>query len=129
MGFDWIGHIFWLLQAASAVLLVFKAGEYDEVITALIFSPVILHKIVFGSGFFVLIPLSLGVMVFLSPWFLVALVAWQLLYAVCLGKAFDAGLALTLFLIFVPGISTIVLAFSNKHEYVGPVDILFFLRR
>jgi hypothetical protein len=115
------------------MILVFKAeGFYgfSESLAVIFLGPFILYRIIFGRRRYILIPVVAVVLtMFVSPWFIIAVVAWHVLYSICLGKAYDASVLFISFLIFVPGISVIVLAFSNKYDYQGPVSVLFFLER
>lgn len=128
MEFSWISHIYSVIYFAAMIFLIFKADEYDGIFS-IIFAPITIYRMVFGSGFFFLIYLVINLlMIFVSPLFIIVYFVWHVIFSICLGKAFDAGIIFILFLIFVPGLSLIVLGFSPKHNYTGAIDLLFFMR-
>jgi len=121
-----ISAIYSILTFIASILLIGKADEIDGIIT-FVFSPVILHKVVFSKRRYILMPIAIvASMIFISPLFVIAALIWHFIFSISLAKAFGETIVYGIFLAILPGISMIILGFG-KSEYEGPVNLFSFL--
>ena len=117
-----------ILSYIATLAVVYKAGELEPI--SFFVAPVSLYKIIFGSGWWLLLPLLVGgVAMFLlgGAALLIVAILWNIVYSVSLAKAFGMSGWFGLVLMFFPIISMFYIAFTK--EYWGEVDLIFFLRR
>ena len=126
-----LGLAYGIISFVAYVLLIMKADSYDSV-WSVIFAPITIHRIVLGRGRYILVPIVLSILPIIMPPFAllfnIVLIIWYILFAIALGEAFGRSKLFKAFLVFLPGISTIVLAFSFV-EYQGNVNLFYWLQR
>ena len=121
-----------ILSYVATIILIVKADEYYG-IYSIILAPVTFHRIVFGSGFYILIPFILSALyVFLSDLFVIGILIWHVIFAISLAKAYSSSTIITVVsaisLLIFPGISWIILGFVGG-PYQGPVNLIWFAKR
>ena len=89
----------------------------------------LLYRAVFGSGLFLLLAVAISFALaalahMVNPLFIFLLLIyyllWHIVFSISLAKAFDETKVFALFLIFLPGIGRLILAY-NGSKYQGPV--------
>ena len=124
--FDFMEIIVAAVYFISSCILIAKAGEIESR-AAIVFAPVTIHRLVFGQNRYFVIPFLLIILSFFNPWFLVGLVVWHIIFSISLARAYGETVLFGILVALLPGLGMIVLAFG-KSDYVGPVDLFFFLR-
>ncbi|MCL2456174.1 MAG: hypothetical protein FWD19_01340 [Defluviitaleaceae bacterium] len=131
MGSNIIVNLYYVVSILAMMLLCYKAkGDFAYDIRTLGFMPVTFHRLVFGSGFMILIPIAIYIVgiFFLSVEILIVLlIFWHFYYSLSTASAYGTTILLAMILLFLPGIGMIILGFG-KSEYQGPSGLLGFVK-
>ena len=84
---------------------------------------VTVHRLVFGSGMWFFVSLSMLILVLTDSPLMPFSIIWYIIFSLSLGKAFGGTTAFCIILIFMPVVKFVLLAFGNN-RYSGPIDLL-----
>ena len=113
--------IYGITSFIAYVLLIWGADEYNDA-TSVFLAPAILWRMVFGKARYFLIPVVLYFATIFVPALVWLVILCHVVFSIALGTSYGKSALFKAFLVFVPGIAVIVLAFSGS-EYQGEVDV------
>jgi len=132
---EFIPYIWAIVQFIATIKLIHIADPDAEILDYLL-SGITIHRIVLGSGWWILVPSGISVFLYYlllfapDPYIIIGtvigLLFWHILFSLAMARVYGMSIFYGIFLVILPGISTVMMAFFGKVDYYGSTRLFSF---